>query len=134
MRPALVILLALVLPQPARAACRVAADAVEFGVVEVTRDSHGTGRLTVTCDGATGFRVGIEGGGGRLQLEGPGGARLEYRLYSDPGHKVAFDGEGVPGATEGEKPAKVTVYGRIPRQPALPEGTYSGRLVVTLSF
>ncbi|MDX6751052.1 spore coat protein U domain-containing protein [Geminicoccaceae bacterium 1502E] len=119
---------------PAVAACRVATRAVEFGEVDLARDSHGTGRLTVTCDASTGFRVGIEGGDGSLFMDGPGQARLTYRLYSDPGHRVPFDEEGVAAATDGEQPAQVTVYGRVPRQSALPEGVYAGRLVVTLAF
>lgn len=119
---------------PGEAACRVASRAVDFGTVELDRDSKSTGRLTVTCDESTGFRVGIEQGGGELWLDGPGRARLAYRLYSDPGYRIPFDSEGVAAATEGEDPARITVYGLVPRQQPVPEGSYQGRLVVTLTF
>ena len=43
-------------------------------------------------------------------------------------------GGPVAGRSDGRTPARLTIYGLVPRQPGTPAGDYADSLVVTLSF
>lgn len=141
--PALALVLALVAGPPAAAAtCRVAVEPVTFGTINSMAQSRGTGEVVVRCDEPATFRVGLSPGGGSgdgRRMEGPGGARLDYFLFADPGYTIPWgDGQAignpVAGSSDGTASVRLTIYGIIPRQPGVPTGEYGDSLQVTLSF
>lgn len=140
-RAVLAALLSAACPAAAAAAdCRVSVNLVAFGIVELDRQSTGTGRVVVSCDAATTFEIGIAGGGGdERRMIGPDGGRLAYRLYQDAAHAVRWgddDGSGAAraGQATADAAANLTVYGVVPRQDGVPPGVYFDQLQVTLRF
>lgn len=138
----LVAWLAAGLAAPAAAGCSVAASPVAFGVIDTARNSRGAGEVVVRCDAPAEFRVGLSPGGEggeERRMRGPGGARLTYFLFADPGYSIPWgDGRAIgssrAGRSDGEGPVRLTVHGIIPPQPGTPEGDYQDSLEVTLTF
>jgi spore coat protein U-like protein len=125
----------------AHAACQVDAKPVSFGVVDVQERTDTTGEIAVSCSVAVTFSIAIAGSGspGDRFMSGPSNGRLAYELYTDPSFSTRWgDGSGagtlVTGQSDGETTDRLTVYGRVPRQGAVPAGSYSDSLVVELSF
>ncbi len=127
---------------PARAGCSVELSPVTFGVVDLTSRSRGTGEVVVRCDVAGSFAVAIangRGGKGSRQMTGPGGAKLDYRLFSDSGRSISWgdgaaEGQPVVGSSDGSNPERLTIYGAVPAQSGIPPGEYLDSVEVTLSF
>lgn len=126
---------------PAVAACQVDAKPVTFGIVDVRQRTDSTGEIAVDCAFATPFEVAITGSGspGDRHMSGPGNSRLAYELYTDSSHSTRWgDGSGagqvVGDMSDGETTRRLTVYGRVPQQAAVPAGSYSDALTVELSF
>jgi spore coat protein U-like protein len=126
---------------PAQAACQVDAKPVAFGVVDVRQRSDSTGEVAVSCAIATPFKVAITGIGspGNRYMTGPGNGRLSYELFTDPSFSTRWgDGSGagqeVAAASDGESTKRLTIYGRVPEQNAVPAGGYSDSLTIELSF
>jgi spore coat protein U-like protein len=127
---------------PALAACTAEVAPVAFGVVDALRQTRGTGEVVVRCDAAASFQVGLSPGrssSGTRRMSGPGGARLDYYLFSDAGHSIPWgDGQAlgspVGGAASDGSPARLTVYGVIPAQSGVEAGEYDDSLQVTLTF
>ena len=129
----------LLAPSPAAAVCTVQATPVAFGVMNLGGQTYGKGAVTVDCDAAASFTVGLaSGSGSERAMTGPGGAKLGYRLYRDATHAVEWgDGSGSPavgGTSDGRQPVKLTIYGVIPFRQSVPEGAYADALLVTLAF
>lgn len=126
---------------PARAACQVDTVPVAFGIVDVTRTTDTTGEITLSCSITTDVEVALEGSSapGQRSMAGPGGARLTYELYTDASRSQAWGDGGGNSATRsansvGEDTRRLTIYGRVPRQDAVPAGAYSDSLTVVVSF
>ena len=132
--------LGLGLAAPVRADCTVELSPVAFGVIDTTGQSRGTGEVVVRCDVAGPFSVAIAAGGsGTRRMTGPGGSRLDYRLYSDPGRSVPWgdglsQGDPVAAASDGQNARRLTIYGAVPQQSGVAPGEYVDSLEVTLSF
>lgn len=133
--------LALALVAMPTVACQIDVSAVTFGIVEHDRRTDGTGRITVTCNTARPFLIGIGPGqgGSERRLSGPDGATLRYELYADPGRNFPWGddqtgGSAVGAVSDGVHPNTFTIYGRIPAQGGKPPGIYTDSLLVTLSF
>jgi spore coat protein U-like protein len=123
---------------PARALCSIELSPVAFGVIDTTARSTGTGEVVVRCDTATGFAVAISGGGGR-RMNGPGGSRLDYRLYADAARAIPWGdggsaGNAVAAASDGAGARRLTIYGEVPAQSGVLPGEYLDGLEVTLTF
>ena len=126
----------------ANALCSVELSPVAFGVVDTTQRSTGTGEVVVRCDAAADFDVTISSGGaagGTRRMNGPGGSRLDYRLFSDAGRSVPWGDGGsaggpVAGSSDGSAPRRLTIYGEVPAQPGVEAGDYLDSLEVTLTF
>ena len=125
----------------AQAACQVDAKPVAFGVVDVRQRTDSTGEIAVNCTIAIPFAVAISGNGspGDRYMTGPGNGRLTYELFTDSSYSTRWgDGSGagqvVGEASDGESTNRLTVYGRVPQQGAVPAGGYSDSLTVELSF
>ena len=127
---------------PALGACSVEIEPVAFGVIDPQRQSRGTGEVVVRCDEAATFSVGLSPGdaaGDARRMQGRGGSRLDYYLFSDAGHSIPWgDGEAlgnpVRGAADGTAPQRLTIYGIVPAQARIDAGEYDDSLQVTLFF
>lgn len=127
---------------PAAAACSVESNPVAFGTIDVMSLSRGEGEVVVRCDEAITFEVRLSpgsGGGDGRRMAGPGGTPLDYALFADAGYSIPWgDGAAIGqprgGRSDGDGPARLTVYGLVPRQPGTPPGTYTDSLQVTLVF
>jgi spore coat protein U-like protein len=134
--------LVLASPATALAACSVELAPVAFGVIDLARQSRGTGEVVVRCDGAATFEVGISPGGagdGTRRMAGPDAGRLDYYLFADAGHSIPWgDGQAIggtrAGSSDGGTPTRLTIYGVVPAQSGVPEGEYADSLQVTLTF
>ena len=134
--------LGIVLAGPALGDCSVELSPVTFGVIDVTSRSRGTGEVVVRCDTAGSFAVAISNGRsgkGQRQMIGPGGATLDYRLFSDSGRSVPWgdglaEGQPVTGSSDGTNPARLTIYGAVPPQSGVTPGEYVDSVAVTLTF
>lgn len=129
--------LALAAP-PALATCRVEVRPLAFGDIDLGRRSFGKGEVVVRCERPTSFEVAILGGAER-ELVAPGGGRLRYRLYADPGYSRPWGDGGRTGATvaarnDGRRPTRLTIYGLVPPQSGVVVGRYQDQLAVSLRY
>lgn len=153
--PLLLLIVALLLPEAAMAACRVSATAVTFSSYNpfsiLPRDQ--TGRVTVTCDGLlvsllVSYRIklsaGLYGSYATRKLAS-GSDRLNYNLYLPPPlglYTVVWgDGSGGSGYIEDgyllgilTQSRNYDVYGRIPAQQNAAPGSYADTITVTLEY
>ena len=125
----------------AMAACQIDTRPVAFGVVDVTRQNDSNGEIALSCTIATEFEVGLSSSTapGQRYMAGPSGGRLSYDLYPDATRSVPWgDGTGnsttQPVSNDGESTTRLPIYGRVPRQDAVPPGAYSDSLTVLVSF
>ena len=125
----------------AQAACQVDAKPVAFGVVDVRQRTDSTGEIAVNCSIAIAFAVAISGNGspGNRYMNGPSNGRLSYELFTESSYSTRWgDGSGagqvVGRVSDGENTNRLTVYGRVPQQDAVPAGGYSDFLTIELSF
>ncbi|HRY22830.1 MAG: spore coat U domain-containing protein [Geminicoccaceae bacterium] len=134
-------LLCAIAARPALAVCQFATTALAFGVVDVARGADSTGEIAVSCQTATSFEVAIVGNGspGNRYLSGPDGARLTYDVYPDATRSVPWtDGSGsgavVAASGNGDETTRLSIYGRVPIQKAVPAGQYLDSLTVSVTF
>lgn len=136
-----VMLLAATLPSSVRAGCETTLALVDFGRLELREGGEITGRVTVRCNAPGPFEVLASSGHGSFEtreMRGPGGTRLGYNLYVDPGRTRVW-GDGInagsmtlTGRTQGRRAVDLVVYGRVfPRQSTRP-GPYTDSLQITV--
>ena len=120
---------------------RVTVAFVDFGRLDARDDEEVTGEVGVLCDAPTGFALALSEGLGSFKgrrMQGPQGARLQYNIYLDPGHRRVW-GDGVSAGTavltgrnNGRRRTLLPVYGLVPRGQSRPAGSYHDTLVVTV--
>jgi spore coat protein U-like protein len=125
----------------ASAACQIDTRPVAFGVVDVTRQNDSNGEIALNCSIATEVEVALSSSTtpGQRFMAGPSGGRLTYELYPDAARSVPWgDGTGnsttQPVISDGESTTRLTIYGRVPRQDAVPPGAYGDALTVQVTF
>ncbi len=136
----LAVLLGLV-AAPARAACTVDVTPLAFGTVRLDTITWSRGRIVVRCDTAASVTIALSPGFGTYALRemvGPRG-RLRYQIYTDQrSYRVWGDGSGGSVTVTVSVPAggrvELPLYGMVPAQTGVPEGSYSDSLTVTVSF
>ena len=123
------------------AGCQVDTEPVAFGIVDLTRATNSTGLIVLNCSITTNIEVALssDSAPGQRTMTGPNAGRLKYELYTDAGRQVEWgDGSGngkrVPAIAVGEETRRLTVYGQVPRQDAVPAGAYTDSLTVVVSF
>jgi spore coat protein U-like protein len=137
----LALLLGLLAPARAAAACDASLSMVDFGRVEFRRDNEITGRVTVTCSEPGPFQVSASAGNGDFRervMRGPMGDELRYNLYVDAARRRVW-GDGIAGGTariagtsDGRRPETFTVYGKLPAGQAVAAGGYRDSVQVTV--
>ena len=120
--------------------CVVSATAMGFGTyTAVVATSSST--VTVTCTNTTPYTVGLDAGGGggtvtTRKMTGPGGALLNYSLYSDSGRTTNWGnttGSWVSGTGDGSAQA-LTVYGQVAAGQYLAPGSYADTITATVTY
>ena len=119
----------------ASAACGVDVKPLAFGTIDVTETSEATGEVVVDCDEGASFSVAIDATGGKGRMTAASGG-LAYELYQNAGRSIPWGSGSLerPSQASAGSPARLTIYGLIPRQPSTPPGSYLDQLTVTLSF
>lgn len=126
-----------------QATCSVSATAMAFGNYVSTTASTATSTVSVTCTNTTPYSVGLNAGATSgattttRQMAGPGGASLNYGLYTDSSHSTNWDdigGSHVQAGTGSGSAQSLTVYGQIPSGQYLTPGSYSDTITATVSY
>lgn len=124
--------------------CNISATNVNFGTASVLSGAlAATGSITAQCTNGDAWKIALNGGGSgnvtarQMQRSGGGGA-INYGLYTDAAHSVAWgDDTGgsatVTGVGTGTSQV-VTVYGAVPAQTTPAPGNYSDTITATISF
>ncbi len=126
-------------------ACLVTATDLAFGTYDPTATSatDTTSTINVTCTPGTSFTVGLNAGttaGTTVTTRqmASGANRLNYALYSDAPRSVNWGntpGTDTPAATVASTtPTALTVYGRVSSQQAVPAGSYTDTVTITVSY
>ncbi|MBR8157022.1 spore coat protein U domain-containing protein [Burkholderia cenocepacia] len=124
--------------------CNISATNVNFGTASVLSGAlAATGSITAQCTNGDAWKIALNGGGSgnvtaRQMQRGGGGGAVNYGLYTDAAHTVAWgDGTGgsatVTGVGTGASQV-VTVYGAVPAQTTPAPGNYSDTITATISF
>ncbi len=125
-----------------QATCLVSATSLSFGTYTgAVATSSST--VSVTCTNTTPYHVGLNAGlasGATVttrQMAGPGGALLNYGLYSDSGHSTNWGNtvgtDAIAGTGNGSAQA-ITVYGQIPAGQYLAPGSYQDTITATVTY
>ena len=126
-------------------ACLVTATDLAFGSYNPTATSptDATSTIDVTCTPGTSFTVGLSAGttaGATVSARqmASGAERLDYALYSDAPRSTNWGntpGTDTPAASIASgTPTVLTVYGRVPAQQAVPAGSYTDTITITVSY
>jgi spore coat protein U-like protein len=120
--------------------CSLSGGTLSFGqyVSGQTTDLDVGGTISyVNCSGTLGFA--LDGGGagsvaGRQMSSGAN--RLNYQIYRNPTRSAVWgSGADAQGVTlVGTQSGTVAVHGRIPKGQAVPDGTYTDVVNITLTF
>jgi spore coat protein U-like protein len=123
-------------------ACTVSVSPVNFGIYESNQSSPlpGLGSVTLNCQSGTTFEIGIDNG---LSYQTPyrrmnsAGHYLLYQFYQENGYNIVWGNspgsDTVLGIATGSN-QRFMVYGRIPGNQLVPEGTYNDRVTVTVYY
>lgn len=120
--------------------CSLAGGTLDFGayVSGQPTDLDATGAINfVNCSGTLTFTLdgGLSGSVAARAMQA-GSSRLSYQIYRNPTRTAVWgtgsDAHGVILLTP--QSGSVQVYGRIPRGQAVPDGTYTDTVTITLSF
>jgi len=104
--------------------------------------AYGQTSLAVTCTVGTAYNVGLNAGTGTgatvtTRKMTSGINRLNYSLYQDSGYTVVWGntvGSNTVSGTFVFGQPPLQVYGRIPIGQALPGGTYTDTITVTITY
>jgi spore coat protein U-like protein len=125
----------------ADAACTVDTDPVSFGRIDPTRLNQATGRVTVDCDEATSFEIGLVGEsyGGMRVMRSFEGREMLFQLFGSPSLSIPWGdnssiGPTIGGSSDGTSAVRVTIYGALPAQQGILPGNYTSQLTVELIF
>ncbi|WP_095012318.1 spore coat U domain-containing protein [Tsuneonella mangrovi] len=121
-------------------ACSVTAQPLDFGSttsLAVAIDS--TSPTTVNCTPGAAYSVFVDYGANagattQRELKSVAGDLISYDIYSDSARTTAWTpSAGTTGVGDGTNQA-ITLYGRVPAQAAVPAGTYSDSVVVSVNY
>lgn len=122
-------------------ACAISANPLAFGNYSGAL-VNATTTLSVTCTDTTPYNVGLSAGSGsgatvtNREMTGPGGALLNYSLYSNSSYSTNWGnsaGSWVGGTGTGSAQT-LTVYGQIPAGQHPTAGSYSDTIIATVNY
>lgn len=125
------------------AGCSVTTTDLSFPATGVlTKAINGESSIRVTCTSKTAFAVSLDNGTTGTsptarKLVSPAGRSVTYGLYRNSARTLAWGsaaaGLAVTGSGTGNEQG-LPVYGAVPAQATPPPGTYTDRIVVTLTY
>lgn len=120
--------------------CTVDANPLDFGTVNALDGHTATSNLSVACTLNGPYSVALDGGsvsgdvGDRRMQLGPNA--IAYQLYRDSGHTQLWG--NTPGTVVEDvgtgSPQSIPIYGLVPTQAGVPQGTYQDVVTVTVTF
>ena len=131
--------------------CTISTSTVAFGVYDsvsahASSPLNGTGTVTVTCTSGAAAAITLGQGSDpnpsstdavpKRRMQGSGGGRLSYFLYSNPGGTTVWGntaGTGVAHTGTGAA-TNLTVYGQIPAGQNVSARSYADTVVATITF
>lgn len=124
--------------------CHVnAATDMDFGTVPgvISSPVNASSAVTMTCRRNTPWQMSLSDGqnadGPVRRMSNPNGSRLSYELYRDPAMTQRFgqteNVDRLVGTGTGTSQT-VNLYGRINSPQSVPVGTYSDRVIVTVTY
>jgi spore coat protein U-like protein len=126
-------------------ACRITlATDLDFGSVgSVSSSQDQTSQITVRCPSGTSWKLGLNNGanasGATRRMRSPAGNYVNYELYRDGGRSQRWGNTAGTDTSDGTgagetSPITRVVYGRVPAQTTVPQGTYSDTVTITLTY
>lgn len=126
--------------------CLVSNGTLAFGSYDPTSATALTGSTTVTltCTLGTPYQIGLDAGAGSgatvtLRKLTSGADTLDYTLFRDAGRTLNWG--NTPGvdtldatSSSGSLSNTITIYGRIPAGAAVPTGSYSDSVAITVNY
>jgi spore coat protein U-like protein len=121
------------------ASCNVQSAGIVFGAYDVLDPGalDGAGSVTVDCDSAVPFSVGLGAGGGSYSQRRmtAGTSDLDYNLYSDAARLIVWgDGVGASDVSASGTSVDLPIYGRIPARQNVRAGVYVDTITITVSY
>lgn len=123
------------------AGCSITSSDLTFPAVGVlTAAIQAEASLSVTCTNKTTYSVGIDNGISGTsptarKMTSAAGTSITYGLYRNAARTLAWGGSGQTASGTGTGGSQtMTVYGIVPVQTTPAPGTYSDRVVVTLTY
>jgi spore coat protein U-like protein len=126
--------------------CLVSNGTLAFGSYDPTSATALTGSTTVTltCTLGTPYQIGLDAGAGSgatvaLRKLTSGANTLDYRLFRDASRTLNWGntpGTDTLGGTSssGSLSNTITIYGQIPASAAVPTGSYSDSVAITVTY
>jgi len=126
---------------PAHAAsCNVTAQSVNFGAYDpfATADLDGVGNIGIACDAEVTVTIALSTGSGTYAARTltDGSEQLVYNLFTSAQRMVVWgDGSGGSDTVSATvQNADIPVYGTVQARQNVPAGTYTGTIVVTVTY
>jgi spore coat protein U-like protein len=124
------------------AGCTVTATNLAFGTYSEAQ-IDATSTITTDCNSGSAYNIGLNAGtasGATVttrRMSGPGGALLNYSLFSDAGRTLNWGNtvgtDTVPSTGTGAA-QNFTVFGRLPGSQFVTTGAYTDTITVTVTF
>ena len=126
--------------------CLIANGTLAFGSYDPTSGAalNGSTTVTLTCTLGTPYQIGLDAGAGSgatvaLRKLTSGANTLDYRLFRDASRTLNWGntpGTDTLGGTSssGSLSNTITIYGQIPASAAVPTGSYSDSVAITVTY
>lgn len=126
--------------------CLISNGALNFGSYDPTSGSvlNGSTTVTLTCTLGTAYNIGLDAGAGSgatvaLRKMTSSGNTLGYRLFRDAGRTLNWGNTALTDTLDGTSSAAsltntITIYGQIPASSAVPTGSYTDTVAITVTY
>ncbi len=126
--------------------CLISNGTLAFGSYDPTSGSvhNGSTTVTLTCTLGTPYKIGLDAGTGSgatvsLRKLTSGGNTLSYRLFRDAGRTLNWGNTPSTDTLDATSSAgsltnTITIYGQIPASEAVPTGSYSDSVAITVTY
>lgn len=126
--------------------CSLSATNINFGAAGVLNGAlTATGTLSVACTNNDAYTITLSAGGGtgasvadRRMTKGGGTEQVKYQLYTNAARTIPWgdgtNGTSVVSAFGTGSNQGLIVYGRVPPQTTPSAGTYTDRIVATITY
>lgn len=126
--------------------CLISNGTLAFGSYDPTSGSvlNGSTTVTLTCTLGTAYNIGLNAGAGSgatvlLRKLTSGGNTLSYRLFRDASRTLNWGNTPTTDTLDGTSSASsltntITIYGQIPASEAVPTGSYSDTVAITVTY